>query len=190
MYPSIVQVPASKYGERPSPNWSLLQVEPLRTLYWLWALIDGFVIRLPLWAVWYILRRNRPHIKWSWQQAMMCMVFRQKSRSSVPTMRFDFRANLIGEQLATFKPHKFGTPVWIPALAEPLKGELGEMMRQTGDQRVKISGWWYGKDHQEKPVGKGKVLLYAHGRVTLPIAPQPHDSLTYTFHSCRQRWLS
>lgn len=158
------QAAPSPRGERPTSLTSIRAVEPFRTLFILLGTLNMFLIKLPLFAVIYAFPSMRPHHTWGWVRSLLIGYVREDSRVNHPGGNFS-RINLAGDQSATFKPSKNGTPVWIPKLESKLTGELGEMMVKTGDENARCSAWWYGKDHSKQPDGKGKVILYLHGFV-------------------------
>lgn len=169
------KVKASKYGERPSTTRSLLLVEPFGTVYCALVKLETYLIKVPFYAALYAIPWMRPVSSWSWGRSLLINYIRQSGRV-MKAGRFD-RIDTTGEQLATFKPTSSGTPVWIPALETKLTGDLGELMAQTGDESVRTSAWWYGKDHSKQPDGKGKIVLWFHGFVlirTVVIAGDVH----------------
>lgn len=161
--PTYLRIPASEPGERPSLAWSFLHVEPLRSAYIAWILFDTLFIKLPFYALVYALPCMRPVRSWNWPTSMLVVLSKNADRVRNAGMAW-YRVNFDDpHQKATFKATKDATPVWIPKLHQPLSGEVGEMMMQTGDESVRNSAWFYGKEHAQGHDGKGKIIMYLHG---------------------------
>ncbi|KAI0831374.1 alpha/beta-hydrolase [Trametes gibbosa] len=144
----------------------LLRRQPFKGLYLAYLAISIFLVRVPLWSIWFLPRSNRPKSSWRISRCIRVMLLREltglagkvglTSHYSVPKSDDELKNARL---------------VWLEGLSEDAKIYTGEVRRAadiTGVKPARIPAYWFIKPgstaSQELKAKSGELtLLHVHG---------------------------
>ncbi|KAH9856953.1 alpha/beta-hydrolase [Lenzites betulinus] len=144
----------------------LLRRQPFKGLYLAYLAASIFLVRVPLWTLWFLPRSNRPKSSWPISRCIRVMLLRQltglpgkvglSSRYSVPKSDDELKNARV---------------VWLEALPEDAKiftGEVRRLAAITGVKSARVPAYWFIKPgsavSQDLKAKSGEVtLLHVHG---------------------------
>ncbi|KAG8743302.1 hypothetical protein FRC10_012265 [Ceratobasidium sp. 414] len=150
--------------------------EPFRTGFLAYRVIS-VLVKLPFWALYYSIPRNRPRASWSWRKAIMLNLAKCLNELSTRTGRFWNRDPTKEVPQKECKGARF---TWIePVPRNLITGQLEQFATATGAESVRIPaygfGEWTGTGTGEplRPAGENeKIVMHFHGG-SYVVSPKP-----------------
>ncbi|KAF7790478.1 hypothetical protein EIP86_001433 [Pleurotus ostreatoroseus] len=149
--------------------------QPWYAIYLAYQFLTTLLLRLPAWIVYYGLPSNRPKSTWTLKRAVLLRFMRH----------FIHVASKVGPlgRLPNYLAIEDGPSVkatWIPPAPHLIVGKIGEWAATAGIECVKIPGYWYHKQGDERapgaPARRGeKALLSLHGGAFAHGSAHPAD---------------
>ncbi|CAL1707835.1 unnamed protein product [Somion occarium] len=177
-----------------------LRKQPFRGIYITLRVLLDIALRVPLWCLYYIPKRNRPRPAWSWYHCI-----------EIDAIREGNDLGPIAERAGPIlpSPNHLAIPndktlkaVWLEPVPKLVHGEVRQWAAAANVQSISIPGYWYDKEGYDTAVGEPpmpgeKVLYYIHGGGFIAYSAHPcvpvYSYITrrlMTCHSSVRRALS
>ncbi|KAI0331137.1 alpha/beta-hydrolase [Cubamyces sp. BRFM 1775] len=146
--------------------WTPLRYQPLKGLYLAYLAVTFFLIRVPLWYLWFLRQKNRPRASWSISKCIRVMAYRELTTLPVKLgLNSRYPVPKSDDEL------KDARVVWVDGLAEDSPafcGDVRSFASTAGVQPARIPAYWFLKPgtfppKDMKAQAGERTVLYIHG---------------------------
>ncbi|KAH9849838.1 alpha/beta-hydrolase [Lenzites betulinus] len=155
-------------------GFPILEYQPLKALYLIYF-ATSFLVKLPIWASWYIIPSRRLRPSWTLKRSMIVRIAQELEGMKVELKSENAPPKEVAD--SSLKDAKF---TWIERIPEDLfAGEVRRYANITGVQPVRTAGFWLLKENTPWDSVKAKpgekTVLHFHGGAYYIGSANPSD---------------
>jgi hypothetical protein len=145
--------------------------QPLKTLYLTFHLGALFLLRVPFWAIKFVLRSQRPSPTWSWLNSIVVVVVRNFIRICTNGGVLQSRRDVTEPPSAEQVRRMVGSAckaIWIePAKVDNVWGDIRKLMVQNDVKPARVEAYWWGEGIGDWPVNVTRKSWYTFMEVVM-----------------------
>ncbi|KAH7907453.1 Alpha/Beta hydrolase protein [Hygrophoropsis aurantiaca] len=152
--------------------------QPKKGLYLAYQALSTLLVRLPLWAAWYLPPCTRPRPSWSWAHTLAVQMVRHVTY--VTTVVGGIRPRPDWRAIAPTGGDAEG--VWVPGAPDLITGDLKTFAHVSEVEPQSIPGYWYSTPGTtttprppSTPADTDKVFYCLHGGGYIQLSAHPSD---------------